>query len=186
MSSPDRPIIFQQTTVSSDPSWMEDAFRFFFSYVVLAPVAVIIAGKLAAQGLRLSGQNGQLFQVKIPAVVTIRASNQEVTFGFTFYLICLLVAGLGAGRTIHQLFVERFGVDPGQFTSLCVFSSLMAITSSALMLAVIRLSNRVRSRSERALKEKYRKVLEELKRRGPLDHPAVGPAVPKDGKGEGK
>ncbi|MET1072535.1 MAG: hypothetical protein ABWY11_07815, partial [Umezawaea sp.] len=62
-----------------------------------------------------------------------------------------------------------FGIDPGQFNALCVFSAFLSVALTSFLLVVVRVAGHLRSRSEAASKNKYEAMIEELQRRGSLD-----------------
>lgn len=131
-----------------------DAVKLIFSWIVLMPIAVIVSGKLLAQVLKIPRQQKQLFQIKIPGVLTVRAQNDEVVIGFALFLCTFFITALIAGRGVYQLFVDRFGIDLGQFTSLCVFCSFQAVLFSSLTLVGTRVLSKYRQATDSIVKER--------------------------------
>ncbi|WP_146175133.1 hypothetical protein [Umezawaea tangerina] len=172
MESSSAPVPGGQPSSGDPDQWqqlLENALKFVFSWIVLAPIAIIVAGKLATQVVRLPGQRGQLFQIKIPALITMRASGQEVTLGFAVFILCLACTGFFAGKGVYHVFVDGFGIDPGQFNVLCVFSAFLSVALTSFLLVVVRVAGHLRGRSESAAKREYEAKIEELGQRGSLD-----------------
>ena len=136
------------------PDFEATALRFVFSWVILMPVSVIIAGKLLARVLRVGGQSEEFFGVNIPKLFRLHARNDEVVLGFTLFIITLLVTALSAGRAIYHLFVRDFGIDPGQFNSICVLSSFLDVALSGIVFVVLDKGSGVRSKAKSAAVER--------------------------------
>jgi hypothetical protein len=114
------------------------AVKFIFSWVILMPIAVIITGKLLALILKLPVQSKQAFYIRVPPLLTLRADNEEVIWGFIGFFVTLVSMGVIFGKSAYALFKDRFGVDPGHFNALCVFSSLTAVVISVALYLLIR------------------------------------------------
>lgn len=115
---------------------LTDAISYIFSWVILMPIAVIVSGKLMAQRLKLVSSSKQLFKIPIPGVLTIQARNDEVILGFAGFLVTLVVVGFIGGPTAYKLMIERFGIDPGHFNSLCVVSAFLTVLWSFVVFIV--------------------------------------------------
>jgi len=97
------------------------------------PVAVIVSGKLLSQRFNVNSSDGDLFKIPIPGLFIIGAKNSEVVLGFTGFLATLFLLSAVAGHVIYRLFKYQFGVDPGQFDSLCIFSSFATVLWTAAL-----------------------------------------------------
>ncbi len=64
---------------------LDDALKFIFSWIVLMPIAIIISGRYLGQLFKLPGRRKQFFQISIPHVISIRAQDDEVIFGFSLF-----------------------------------------------------------------------------------------------------
>lgn len=114
------------------------SLRTVFSWAVLMPIAVILAGKLLSQQMKLAQASRQLFRVSLWRVLNIEARNDEVIFGFTGFIVTLFFLGSVAGPGAYTFFRERFGVDPGHFNALCVLSSFLLVVWTFLLFVVTR------------------------------------------------
>lgn len=103
------------------------AVKAIFSWIILMPIAVIVSGKLLAYRFKLGGASKQLFRIPIVGLFHIQADNDEVVLGFSGFLLTLFFSGGLAGHAIHRFFQYQFGIDPGQFNTLCVFSSFATV-----------------------------------------------------------
>jgi hypothetical protein len=149
----------------ADPTeLLTDGVKLLFSWVILMPIAVIVSGKLITQLLRIPGQRGQSFQIKIPYLIALKAHNDEVILGFTLFIAALATTGFVAGRAVYRIFSAGFGIDPGQFNSLCIFSAFLSVVISGLVFALTRLAGQLRRRSDPVLRE-YDRTIDELARR---------------------
>jgi hypothetical protein len=105
---------------------------FIFSWIIIMPTAVILSGKLLAPRLKLPAWSEQTFDIKIPPIgptmYRVNANNGEVVVGLSSFLLCLLILAMTAGPAAYEKFRINFGIDPGHFNSLCVFSSLIQIS----------------------------------------------------------
>jgi hypothetical protein len=108
-------------------------FKTIFSWAVLMPIAVIISGKLLAQPLKISIDTDQYFAIPIPKILYLRANGGEVILGFAGFIITLVLTAIIGGQSAYIMFRDRFGIDPGQFNSLCIFSSFMTVIWSVLI-----------------------------------------------------
>ena len=115
------------------PSWLADGIKFVFSWVILMPVAVIVSGKLLAQRFKLVSNADDIFRIPIRGLFVIEAKNDEVVLGFSGFLLTLFIIAVAAGHIVYDLFKYQFGVDPGQFNSLCVFSSFATVLWTAIL-----------------------------------------------------
>lgn len=102
-------------------------FKWIFSWFVLMPIAVIISGTLLAKPLRLHVASRQRFVIPIPKILHLEAKNGEVILGFAGFIITLVIMALVCGQNVYLLFRSQFGIDPGQFNSLCILSSFITV-----------------------------------------------------------
>ncbi|GAA4468573.1 hypothetical protein [Phytohabitans houttuyneae] len=140
--------------------FLEDGLKFVFSWVALMPIAVIVSGKIVGTSLKMPRQTKQMFRIPVPRILNLEARGDEVVFGFAAFFLNFMAIALPAGRPAYNMFVDRFGVDPGQFNSLCILSSFAAVCTSILFVAALRFSGRLRSATDGTLREHARMINE--------------------------
>lgn len=109
--------------------WIEVIIRFVFSWIILMPISVIITGKLLAKPIKFSVTSKQVFQIPL-RILIIQATGGEVVLGFTGFIITLFILGVADGPDAYALVKTNFGIDPGQFNSLCMLSSFITVAWS--------------------------------------------------------
>jgi hypothetical protein len=121
------------TTASTGyAEFISDALKFIFSWLVLMPIAIIVSGRLYSRVFYLGGTSRQLFRIHVPPVLDVSATDDEVILGFTGLILCLLFVGLPLGPIAYDLIKRQLGIDPGQFDSLCVFSSFLNVALATI------------------------------------------------------
>lgn len=138
--------------------------KFIFSWVLLTPLSVIIAGKLLARRLRLPPLSKQLFRISLGQVLKVQATNAEVILGFTGFILTLTILGLTSGARAYHYFKLQFGVDPGHFTSLCVLSSFLLVGWSTLLFSTTLLTY-LRDPADRRLRRRQKELLEKISKK---------------------
>jgi hypothetical protein len=108
-------------------------FKWIFSWVILMPIAVIISGTLLAKRFRFDVASRQHFIIPIPKVLRMEATDEEVILGFAGFFITLVIIALSCGQGVYVLFRSQFGIDPGQFNSLCILSSFITVIWSVII-----------------------------------------------------
>jgi hypothetical protein len=103
-----------------------------FSWTLLMPIAVIVSGKFLSSVFPMANGKSQLFKISLKILV-IQANNDEVTLGFAGFMITLVVVALTGGANFYHFTAQRFGVDPGQFNTLCFASALFCVVWSAFI-----------------------------------------------------
>ena len=105
---------------------------FVFSWVVFLPAAVIFSGMFLAAIIPMKGVKKTLF--KIPLVIfKLEAHNDEVVLGFTAFLLVFAFVAFTGGETFYRYTATQFGMDPGQFHTLCFSSALFTLGLSATL-----------------------------------------------------
>ena len=150
-----------KTENGSNAEIYESVIKIVFSWVILMPIAVMVSGKLMAQTVKLSGQHGQLFQISIPKVIKIRANNDEVILGFGLFIVLLAIDGMVAGQVLYRLIVTNFGIDPGHFNALCIFSAFASVFLSGFVYGLSGCVALLRRRGDPQLR-KYEQTIERL------------------------
>lgn len=112
------------------PPLLEDSIKTIFSWVILMPIAVIVSGKLLSQRFKLASGSTQIFRISIIGLFEIRADDDEVILGFSGFFVTLFLVAIIAGKLIYERFKLQFGLDPGQFNCLCIFSSFATVVWS--------------------------------------------------------
>jgi hypothetical protein len=129
-------------------------FKFLLSWVALAPISIIMSGKLLGQLIKLTGQRQQWFQLSIPGVVKLRAVGAEAVLGFVLYICDLLLVGLAVGaQRIDQIFSRNFGSQLGPANALIVFCALLSVAVSAFIWLLTRAVGARQRRSDPVLEE---------------------------------
>ncbi|MSQ48574.1 MAG: hypothetical protein EXR78_09385 [Deltaproteobacteria bacterium] len=129
----DSPTIPPKPDPIASADLLTQAVKVIFSWAILMPIAVIVSGKLLSQRFSLSGKYDDQFNIRIPGILRIRSTNQEVILGFAGFLLSLLVLGCVFGAHVYDFVKSHFGVDPGQFNSLCILSSLLTVLWSSTL-----------------------------------------------------
>ncbi len=83
--------IFDDSGNVSSQDNLEKALAFIFSWIILLAIGVIVSGKLISQKLKLEIGNQDFLRIPVVGVLTLKATGAEVVFGFTLYLICVLL-----------------------------------------------------------------------------------------------
>lgn len=113
--------------------------KFIFSWVILLPIAIIVSGKFLTKPIFFSVNTKQLFKIEI-GILKIQATDEEVILGFAGFIITLFVSAMYGGKDVYELVKGRFGIDPGQFNSLCIFSSFSMVVWSCALFFIIELA----------------------------------------------
>jgi hypothetical protein len=151
-------------------NFLTAALKFVFSWIALTPIAIIVSGKLIAHipVFRLQGQDEQRFGLRLPGVIHFVAKGDEVVFGFAIFIMEFFILSLIAGQVIYGIVKSRFGVDLGQFNSICTFSAFSSVILSAFLLLLIFICSTIRRRSD-PVQQEYESKLSGLTRgRGPV------------------
>lgn len=122
------------------------------------PIAVIVGGKLTSQVMRLQAGSRSILRIVVPPVIDVRATDDEVIFGFSGFIIMLLTIGLPFGHRVYDLFRLQYGIDPGAFNSLCVMSSF----ANVLLAMILFLFSRLRRAANNPRQLEYEKKISEL------------------------
>lgn len=107
-----------------DEAKIKTSLEFIFSWLVLASISIISAGKLLAKSIPLTISDKQLFRIHL-IILDIRATDQEVILGFSSFIATFFLAGVCEGPRIHCIITQNFGLQTEQFNSICVFSSFL-------------------------------------------------------------
>ena len=122
------------------------------------PVAVIVSGKMLAIRFRLTVQDKQWLKIPLPYVAKIQATGAEVILGFSGFFLTLFVITVPAGRIVYEMFRYQFGIDPGQFNSLCIFSSFATVVWSSIAYAL----SATKSGPLSGVSDEHKKLIEDL------------------------
>lgn len=132
---------------------LETLIKFIFSWVILMPIALIVSGKFIAQPIPLKVNSKQLFKISLGMLV-VEATDDEVIYGFTGFIITFLLVAIIGGKDAYALVKNNFGVDAGQFNSLCILSSFSTVLWSFLLFILWKLFSNVTNGDKRQLKER--------------------------------
>lgn len=107
------------------------------------PIAVIISGIFLSKPFRLQVEAEQQFRIPIPKIFNLQATGGEVILGFAGFIMTLVPVALIGGKPIYAFFRVQFGIDPGQFNSLCILSSFITVMWSVVLWLIHRAWSRV-------------------------------------------
>ena len=127
------------------------------------PIAIIISGRYLGQIFKLPGRRKQFFQISIPHIISIRAQDDEVIFGFSLFFVFLIAIAFVDGQGASSILKSRFGPSLGQFNSLCVLSAFATIAATILLYMTTRGLGRLRRRADPSARERDR-LIDELSR----------------------
>jgi hypothetical protein len=145
-----------QTKLGSNSiNLLSDALKFIFSWVALLPIAIIVSGKFIAHipAFKLTGQEGQMFGVRLPGVIDFVAKGDEVVYGFGLFIAEFFIVAIVAGHAVYNLVESDFGINLGQFNAICAFSAFSSVILSGLLLFGLAMSGRIRNRSDPIIQE---------------------------------
>ena len=109
--------------------WIDPFIKSVFSWIILMPISVIVTGKLLSKPINFTVNSTQLFQIPLKILV-VQATQGEVVLGFSGFIITLFGLAVFDGVGIYSIVKTNFGIDPGQFNSLCMFSSFATVVWS--------------------------------------------------------
>ncbi len=113
-----------------------------FSWSVLMAIGVILSGKFLAKRVSVGFGPSDRFSINL-LILKIGAHGDEVALGFaSFWIALFLVMALG-GSDLYRYFVERSGIDIGQWNSLCLIASFLAVIWSIIVWVLGFIPNRV-------------------------------------------
>lgn len=144
-----------------DFGWVGDIADTLFSWAVLMPIAVIVSGKLLAKPINFTVDSEQSFKVSIK-LLNIQATGGEVILGFTGFFITLFGFGTFGGKEIYSLVKDNYGIDPGHFNSLCMFSSFTTVIWAAAVFLLYYLVSKSSLSSFSSNKKEHENLLDEL------------------------
>jgi hypothetical protein len=146
---------------STEYGWVSDAADTLFSWAVLMPIAVIVSGKLLAKTIKFSADTEQSFKISIK-LLKIQATGGEVILGFAGFFITLFCFGTFGGKEIYELVKVNYGIDPGHFNSLCMFSSFTTVIWSSLVFLIYYLFSQSSASAFSPNDKEHTKLLENL------------------------
>lgn len=135
--------------------------KLIFSWIVLMPVAVIVSGQFLGQPLKMQLDKDQRFVIPL-RIFRLEAINSQVTLGFAGFIITLLAIGFSGGLRAYIMFRNQFGIDPGQFNSLCILSSFVTVMWSSALWLIVLLINKVKRASPDPVSQKRDELINEL------------------------
>jgi hypothetical protein len=121
----------------SEPSihLVQEALAVFFSWFILAAVAIIISGKLLAKRFSMGFVQEDKFRIPL-LIFDIRARGDEVSLGLLAFLGSFAVWLIFGGKNAYEFFRDHAGIDIGQWNSLCVMASFSALFLCLIMFIV--------------------------------------------------
>lgn len=116
-----------------------EVVKFIFSWVILLPIAIIVSGKFLTKPVSFTVNSKQLFKIEI-GILKIQATDEEVILGFAGFIITLFISAMYGGKDVYEVVKGGFGIDPGQFNSLCIFSSFSMVLWSCVLFLTIEIA----------------------------------------------
>ena len=139
--------------------------KFIFSWLILLPIAVIVTGKLLSKPINFGSDSKQILRIPLK-VFEIEANGGEVILGFACLIIVLFLVAMVGGADTYTLVKSNFGIDPGQFHSLCFFSALVSVIVSAFLFIVHYVFSKGWNTSFVEDQNRYEQTIDKLARRG--------------------
>jgi hypothetical protein len=134
--------------------------KFGFSWLGMMPAAIAISGIFIRHipGCQLTDQKHHLIGIPLWPVYRIRATGDEVVFGIGLFIAEFFLLGLTLGRQIYAIVRSGFGLDLGQFNSICAFSAFSSVLISFLALMIYLGGSHVMRRTDPALVSHTKKI----------------------------
>lgn len=145
--------------------WIAVVIKFIFSWLILLPIAVIVAGKLLSKPINFGADSKQVLKIPLK-IFQIEANGGEVILGFACLIIVLFFVAMIGGADIYALVKTNFGIDPGHFHSICFFSSLVSVIFSAILFVIHYLSTKAWRAPFVDDQNKYESTINALAKRG--------------------
>lgn len=111
---------------------------FIFSWVILLPTSIIIAGKFLAAIFPMKGISRTILRIPL-WIFRLEAQNDEVILGFAGFLITFALVAFSGGQAFYKFAALQFGIDPGQFHTLCFSSAIFTVAWSATLWLLARI-----------------------------------------------
>lgn len=111
---------------------LESATKIIFTGPVLAFIAIVACGKWLGMLFALPRSADDMLGASIPGFIKFKATGQEVLLGLTGFVLTLFVIGVTVRGNIGPFVKNDFGLNVGQFVSLC-FASSLAILALAVL-----------------------------------------------------
>lgn len=146
-------------------SELSELVKGVFSWVILLPISVIVSGKLLAQPIALSVVSEQLFKINLK-ILKIQSTGNEVILGFAGFIITTFILGVFAGQKVYALVKINFGIDPGQFQSICFFGAFLTVLWTAIFFVIHYTFSMKNGSSFIENKNEYEQRIIELKDKG--------------------
>lgn len=135
--------------------------KLIFSWLVILPAATIIAGKLLTKPIPFSTDTKQLLRIPLK-IFTLEATDGEVIVGFAAQLITFFFVAIIGGKNVHSIVQNNFGVDPGQFHSIFLFSALLTVLWASFIFLCHHIGNLYLSSTFTDNSKKHARIIEEL------------------------
>jgi hypothetical protein len=91
-----------------------------------------MTGKLTAKHWTIGATSDDIFSINL-YVFKIRASGDEVSFGFVIFVLSLAGVIWFGGEDLYLLFKARSGLNIGHWNSMCVVASFISVLVAVLI-----------------------------------------------------
>jgi hypothetical protein len=108
-----------------------NAIAIFFTGPFLAIVAIVACGKWLGMLFALPQPRDDSFGPAIPGFLRFSAKGHEPLLGLTAFILALAIFGLTVRGRIGPFVKNDFGLNIGQFVSLCFVSSISILALAA-------------------------------------------------------
>jgi len=113
-----------------------------FSWTVLLPLSVIFSGIFLSNALpamKSSQEAKNKFWIPLPPLLNVEARGSEVALGFGSFFVTFIVVTFAGGATFYKYAAQSFGIDPGQFNTLCFASGLFSVAWTSTIWLLVHL-----------------------------------------------
>jgi hypothetical protein len=124
------------TVAASETSSIQSVLTVLFSWAVLTALSIILSGKLLAKRIPAGFNDTALFNIPL-GIFRLEAKGDEVSLGIIMFIFSFTGCIILGGKTAYEIFKDRAGIDIGQWNSLVVISSFLAVIVSTILCVIL-------------------------------------------------